>query len=129
MITPGGEAGFVRAMIRESTESAISSHTQSSGNMKTIFEQSEKGRKRQRVDDACHRTEATLRLQTAQKRSSSRSAGVLQLGNAGPRWYTSMLGKMGSVVEVVEMLKECGVSSAIISEHSHFQFLAYFNLS
>ncbi|KAG6893980.1 hypothetical protein C0992_007975, partial [Termitomyces sp. T32_za158] len=99
MITPGGEVRFVSEMIRESLY----------------------GFRSVGMDPACDSHDDG---EARKKRRLGKGSVLLASGSptmkfspySGPRWYTSMLGKLGSVVEVVGVLKELGITSYAITE-------------
>ncbi|KAG6917378.1 hypothetical protein DXG01_002755 [Tephrocybe rancida] len=95
MITPGGEARFVGEMVRESVSVSASSSGDS-------MDDEERMKKRRTGND------------TVDSGVSLRS--VSPGSEEGPRWYTSMLGKMGSVVEIVEVFRELGITNYAITE-------------
>ncbi|KAG6826353.1 hypothetical protein H0H92_000219 [Tricholoma furcatifolium] len=92
MITPGGESHFVKVMIRES----LRDFENSAGHDHVV--------KRRRTEDG----ETRLLGEKSPNGNTAHQQGLC--------WYTSMLGKMASVVEIVETFKERSISNYAITE-------------
>ncbi|KAG5642018.1 hypothetical protein DXG03_003791 [Asterophora parasitica] len=106
MITPGGEAAFVGAMVRESVRVR-----EASGFADPDDKQGKTGKRRKVGDGA-----ALVRPDAAPEPQHESTPSGQKKTKTVVRWYTSMLGKMGSVGEVVELFRDLQVTNYAITE-------------
>ncbi|KAG5649509.1 hypothetical protein H0H81_003367, partial [Sphagnurus paluster] len=100
MITQGGEVHFVSTMVRES----MHSNTVTQENAGEYDKQNEKRR--------CAADGTMLPKPEPEAGSNHYSRS----GTKIVRWYTSMLGKMGSVKQIIELFKELEITNYAITE-------------
>ncbi|KAG6856825.1 hypothetical protein H0H87_000300 [Tephrocybe sp. NHM501043] len=118
MITPGGEARFVGAMVRESV--SRSSSSPGTGTRAVDGKKAKSGvGKRRRLSHRGGDGEE-------ERKGISSSIPVLPISTpmeTVSRWYTSMLGKMSSVVEVVDVFKKLGETARLPNPNTTLQRL------
>ncbi|KAF5385020.1 hypothetical protein D9615_001020 [Tricholomella constricta] len=111
MITPGGEAQFVGAMVRESVPVRTMRGEKVGAEIIVVASEGvDKGTKRRRIEDGHTLSPDTTSGSTMYLVEPDRT----QIKTV--RWYTSMLGKMSSVVEVVGVFKELEITNYAITE-------------
>lgn len=129
MITPGGEGRFVVSMVRESVAdiSGLVGGTEDGGG------EYRRQRKRRRIgepESSVAEASASAAMLTPAPSSSVGAAlevaGSTSVGipegmerQLSSRWYMSMLGKVVSAVEVVDTIKELGVSFSFLFVYAH----------
>jgi 23S rRNA A1618 N6-methylase RlmF len=102
MITPGGETAFVRAMVLESV--GILNKDRKKRHASDLDEDTAEPAPKQR------RTEESISQAQPRQYNLTSSSGLPgSYGHKTIRWYTSMFGKLSSVVDVVATIKEQGV--------------------